>query len=163
MQGLLGCKEVVLKSLFAGREMVCRLKPCTSIFAMAQWITDILEALPGLTYICVSISTQNQENMTRQKLMPESNNYINKLSLYHKVASILNIFTECFCMWKHFREHFTESVVTYNFNQGSVGILVLFLLPHVQNLLITDHSLRPASVAGATPFKLSVLAWHKCR
>lgn len=91
--------------------------------------------------------------------MPESNNYIKKLSWYPKVASILNIFTECFWIWKHF----TESVVTHNFNQGSVGILFLFLLSHVQNLLITDHSLRPASVAGAMPFKLSVLAWHKCR
>lgn len=76
VQGLLGCEEVVLESLSAGREMVCPLKPCTSIFATAQWITDILEALPGLTCIgsCQRFSPERGKNMTRQKCMPESKN-----------------------------------------------------------------------------------------
>lgn len=47
VQGLLVCEEVVLESLSAGREMVCPLKPCTSIFATEQGVTNILEALPG--------------------------------------------------------------------------------------------------------------------
>lgn len=50
MQGLLGREDVALRRLFAAREMVCRLKTCTSIFVVAPWITDILEALPGSTY-----------------------------------------------------------------------------------------------------------------
>lgn len=67
MQGLLGCEEVALRRLFAAREMGCRRKTCTSIVGMAQWITDILEALPG------SIYTEpgrhfNQGNMTFLRL-----------------------------------------------------------------------------------------------
>lgn len=50
MQGLLGREEVAARRLLAAREMVCRLKTCTSIFVTAHWITDILEALPGSTY-----------------------------------------------------------------------------------------------------------------
>lgn len=50
MQGLLGCGAAARRRFFAAREMVCRLKTCTFIFAMAQWITDIFEALPGSTY-----------------------------------------------------------------------------------------------------------------
>ena len=66
VQDLLGCEEVVLKSLSAGREMVCPLKLCTSIFATAQWITDILEALPGLNCIgsCQHFNPQREKNMT---------------------------------------------------------------------------------------------------
>lgn len=76
VQGLLGCEEVVLESLSAGRKMVCPLKLCTSIFATAQWITDISEALPGLnrTGLCQHFHSERGKNMTRQTCMPESTN-----------------------------------------------------------------------------------------
>ncbi len=76
VQGLLGCEEVVLESLSAGREMVCPLKPCTSIFATAQWITDILKALPGLncTGSCQHFNSEGGKNMTQQKCMPGRTN-----------------------------------------------------------------------------------------
>lgn len=65
VQGLLGYEEVVLENPSAGREMVCPLKPCTSISAMAEWITDISEALPGLNCIelCQHFNLEKGKNM----------------------------------------------------------------------------------------------------
>lgn len=85
--GLLALEQVVLQSLSASWETFSPIKLRIVVFATAQEITDILEALPGLKIVSdrVSSSAQIEEkNMTRAKCTAERTDLI-KISPVHLI------------------------------------------------------------------------------